>query len=143
LLFLVSCSGPQEPQFLKVSDVELKDMSLDNVTVNSFLHYHNPNRIGLNVKATNIGVTVNDIAVGNLKQLEKVEIEKQSDFAVPVTISFPPKDIIKKGGLLKSVLQAYANEKVRMRYEGTMTFTVAGIDFDIPVDYEEEIQIRK
>jgi len=140
---LVACSGPQEPKFVRVTDIEIKEMNRDKITLNSFLHYHNPNKVGVQVKATNITVTVNDIMVGNLKQLYKVAIAKESDFSIPVTTSFPPKDIFKNGGLLKSVLQAYANEKVRLHYKGIMTFTIAGIDFDIPVDYHEEIELRK
>ncbi len=140
---MISCSLPTEPQFLKVSNVEVKEMSFDKVTINSFLHYHNPNNIKGQFKATDIKVTVNDIDVGSLKQLEKVAVPRKSDFKIPVTISFPPKDIFKKKGLLKSVLQAYANDKVALHYLGTMTFTIAGKDFKIPIDYKDDIILKK
>jgi len=143
LFCFISCTLPTEPQFLKVSNVEVKDMSFDNVTINSFLHYHNPNNIKGQFKATDITVTVNDIDVGNLNQLETVMIPSKSNFSIPVTISFPPKDILKKKGLLKSVLQAYANDKVALHYLGTMTFTIAGKDFKIPIDFKDDIILKK
>lgn len=143
ILFLSSCSKPQEPQFIKIDEIEAEDMSMENVTLNSKLHYHNPNAIGATVKSTDILVTINDISIGNVKQTSVVSIEKSSDFEVPVSISFPPKKILGEENLLKSVLQLYSNSKVKVHYKGTMTFTVAGFDFDIPIDYLEEIPLKK
>lgn len=144
LIFLLSsCSGPQSPVLKSIADVEVREMNFNNVTLDSELLYHNPNALGANVKSSDIAVSVNDIPVGNVKQLATVEIEGKSDFTVPVTISFPPKDILKKEGLLKSVLQVYANEKAIIKYLGTMTFTIGGIDFDVPIDHEEEVALKK
>lgn len=142
LLFLISCSAPTAPYFKEMSDIKVQNLSLKNVTLESKLIYHNPNLVGANVKRSSIDITVNDVAVGRVEQNENIEVSANSDFELPVIISFPPKDIFQSKGLLRSALQVLANEKADVVYKGTMTISVAGVEFDIPVNYEDEVTLK-
>jgi len=99
--------------------------------------------VGATVVRSETHVTVNGIAVGKVDQIEQIEVPGKGDFKVPVSISFPPKEIFKSKGLLRSAIQILSNEKAKVEYKGTMTFSVAGVEFELPVDHSEEIDIKK
>jgi len=146
LLFIfcvVSCSNNVAPTFKKADNIVIKEMTYQKVTLESDLNFYNPNRIGGQVKAFDIEVVVNDINVGKAVQKDETKILAKQDFIIPTTISFPPKKILGSEGLMKSALQLFANEKANVHYSGIMTITVAGIDFDLPVDFQEEIPLKR
>jgi LEA14-like dessication related protein len=146
LLFIVlcsiSCSAPTAPYFKSISVVEVQDLKLNNVTLTTNLLYHNPNLVGATVTRSETKVTVNHIEVGEVIQDQSIEVSSKSDFTLPVTISFPPKKIFKNKGLLKSALQILSNEKANVHYKGSLTIKVAGVEFDLPIDHEEEVEIK-
>jgi len=125
-----------------MSDIQVQNLSLKNVTLESKLIYHNPNLIGATVVNANTDISVNGINVGRVEQNQKIDVPANSDFELPIVISFPPKDIFKSKGLLRSALQVISNEKADVVYKGMMTIRVAGVEFNIPVDYEDEVILK-
>ncbi len=142
-ILISSCSTYKEPEFRKATKINIKELNVRNVTLESDLIYFNPNVIGANISAFDIMVNVNNIEIGKLNQNGDVLIEANSEFVIPTSVSFPPKKILKSEGLLKSALQLFSNERALVEYKGHVTLKLGGIEFEIPLNYQEEIELSK
>lgn len=143
-MLIVSCSGPQEPVFVGMQDVEVVSFTMQNATVKGSAKYYNPNPFGVKIKSSNFDVKANDIEIGNVTQEHGIDVSGEEEFMVPLIVSFPPSKVLADGdNLLTSVFKALGNKKIQMQYKGTLTIDVAGVDMDIPFEYEEEINLKK
>ncbi len=144
LLFLGACSGPQEPVFKKVENIRSEMISTGRISISGDALYFNPNTISGTVTATDITVFANDIDAATIEQSLEIEAPAQSEFRIPFTFTTTPRAILQQdaGGALGGILNAVLNKKVDLRYEGFVTIKVAGIPFNVEVDYEEEVEIK-
>lgn len=140
---LFACSGPSEPVFKRVANISVKEIKNGRVTINATALFHNPNPVGGTLEAIDIDVWANDTEVGKIEQSLRTEIKGNAAFEVPLTFSFPLKEIAKnEGGLIGSLLTAVLNRKVDMEYKGALTVNLVGVHFDVPVDDEEEVTLK-
>lgn len=139
-----SCQITEEPEFLSIGESKIISLNKDIVEISSYAHFFNPNDIGCDIIATNIEVDINGIDVGDVNQAGAIELEANQNFAVPLSIKFPPSAFIKdKLGLLNIALGTITNKMIEVQYEGTVTLSKLGAEFEIEVEGEEEIPFKK
>ena len=103
----------------------------------------NPNSIGAKLMKTDLDIFINDIEVGKANQRLYTEIGPNSEFTIPVKCDFSAKDLLKdQGNTLGGLLNALVENKVDLTYKGTVRLKIAGLEFDVPVDYEQEIKLK-
>ena len=93
---------------------------------------------------SDIDVIVNGINVGKAKQKESTAISANADFTLPMQIQFPPSKIFKdKNSLINFALSALGSKKIDLQYKGSVTISVLEIPFNVPVDYKDEIKLKR
>lgn len=143
LLQLFSCSGPKEPEFLRIENLKTEQKSKMDYKVTADFIMFNPNSIGAKLIKTDLDIFVNKVKVGNANQRIYSEVPANAEFTIPVDCTFGIKDIMAdQGGSLGGLLNAVLEKKLDLKYEGTIRLKVAGIEFDVPVEYEQEIVIK-
>ncbi len=144
LIGVLSCSAVQEPVFKKMKDLRVEEMSVNLITLTAVANYYNPNPVKCKLIGTDIGVFVDDKEIGRIQETNAVSIASNSDFDIPVKISFPPKKLLEgNGGLLSSVITAVLDKKVDVKYDGFITLDFAGVKIKVPVNYEEKILLKE
>lgn len=142
-LSLTGCTKPNAPSFKKFQDIKITQVRKDSVTLNAQALYYNPNIIGGKVIDANIDVFVNDIAIGKLNQTQQIAIPKESEFEVPITIIFNPKQVLNEnGGFLQQALKSFFKNELAVRYEGTATMEILNIPFKVPVNYTDTVRLK-
>jgi len=143
LLFFVACSAPEEPEFKHMKNFSAKIVSMNSVQVSGISVYHNPNPMGGNLVAMDMEVWVDDISVGQLKKSLSVNVPARGEFELPFEVEFDPKKVFKSEGLLGGVMAILGNRKMNVKYQGTVTMEIMKVNFDVPVDFTEEITLGK
>lgn len=143
LFFFAACSGPQPPVFVEMKNIKIDDIRNDEVFLTGDAVFMNPNPIAGKLVKTNLSVMVNDIEAGTAKQEVSVEINENSEFTVPVNINFPYSKILaNKKGLVKGLLNALLDQKAAAHYTGSITVNFLKIDFEVPVNHEEDVSLK-
>jgi hypothetical protein len=143
-LVLTSCSKIKDPTFEKITDLAVKEVSINKVVLKAEAKYFNPNAIGGEIKYTDIKVNVNNVDLGSIAQTFTSEIKGKSDFSIPIIIEFSPKEIFKSdGGFLKGILNAALNKNVDVKYQGHAVIEIMDVDIKIPIEHEEVVHLKK
>ncbi len=143
VLFCASCKGPKPPEFKRISNIIVTEASLVNIRIIAQAEYFNPNPFGVKVKKWDVNVRANGAAVGKIEQSGEIEIARKGDFTVPFIVNFPPSKILEReSGLLGSILTSYLDRKIELEYLGTMTMSLMGVSFDIPIEYKETVDLK-
>ena len=144
LAALISCSAVKEPVFKKMKDLRVEEMSANLITLTATANYYNPNPVKCTLVGTDIGVFIDDKEIGRINETSAVSIKSNSDFDIPVKISFPPKKLLEgNGGLLSTVITAFLDKQVDVKYDGSITLDFAGVKIRVPVNYEEKILLKE
>jgi len=94
------------------------------------LVYHNPNKIGFQVKRTESDIYVDGVYLGHAVSDTIIKVDKKSDFIIPIQVQTDMKN------LYKNAWSALTNKSVLVKAKGTITAGVAGVFKTIPLDYE-------
>lgn len=140
---LFSCSKPQEPVFKRITNIEVQEISGGSVTVAAQALYFNPNSIGGSLNTLQVDVWANENKIGTIDQDLDLAIQPNSDFTIPIVITFPLSELAKdQGNLIGGLIKAMLNKRVDMEYKGTLFVSLAGIRFKVPFEEEEEVTIK-
>lgn len=140
LIALSACSGLSAPSFVGMEEVKIRSAGVKTMKFVGKAVYNNPNPIGGTLVHTNIKIFVDDVEVTEIDQENKTAIPANSDFQIPVEFSFNPKVLVnneklKVGKLLRRILK----DGIDVKYDGTVTISIKGIEFDVPIHYKEKV----
>ena len=141
-VFLFSCSGPQEPEFERVENIKHVQKGKLEYTLTADIIMSNPNSISAKLMKTDLDILVNEIKVGKANQRLYTEVGANSEFTIPVTCNFSAAEILKdQNNSIGSLLNVLLDKKVDLQYVGSVRLKLAGLEFDVPVDYKQEIKL--
>jgi LEA14-like dessication related protein len=144
LISITACSGPREPEFRKMVNIQVEEATLNNIQITAEAVYYNPNVIGITFDQSDVFVKANGFEVGKIEMTEPEKIYAKTEFAIPVEVNFPPSKIFEReSGLLSSIISTYLDRKIDLEYYGSVTMEIGGIKFKIPVEYEETVDLKK
>ncbi len=144
MLSLFSCGEVvKEVEFRKIDNLDVKEWSMDNVTVSADISFFNPNKVGIFLERFSFNVFVNDREVATINQEVKTELAASKVFISPMIFSFSPKQIFKKFGMspLEIGLEILTKKELEIMYKGNAIVSKAGMELKVPV--EEIIFLKK
>ncbi len=141
-LLLISCSGPEKPEFTKLDNVKFKSASLQEmkVTLSGDAVLFNPNPVGTNISKMDFDVYANGKKVTQIKQNVTASIPGDSEFKLPLEFDIPIKDVI--DDIKPTLSDVFDKKKLKYKVDGHLTVNIAGADLKIPVTYEDEEEIK-
>ena len=148
LLFLfafiiTSCNAPEYPEFRKMENVSFKSLSFDDgisVTLNGDAVFFNPNLLGANVTELDCDVFINGKKVTHINQDISAEMKGNSEFKLPLDFKVPLKEVFKD---VKPTLgNIFKKKKIEYRLVGSLKVGLGNIEMSIPVEYEDEEEVK-
>ncbi len=139
VLFL-NCSGPKSPSFKKLENVEVTPNDQEHISLKADAIYHNPNPVGGMLTYSDITISIDGVEVSHIKQEHAIAVPQSQDFAVPILIDINGKKVLEENkGFLKNTIKQFLTKKLELTYKGTVTIQVMNIEFDVPIDYTENV----
>ena len=129
-IWLNSCSTPKELEYRDFRNLTIDKLGFSSTTIKMDLVYYNPNNFGLQLKATDLDIFLDDNYLGHTIQEEFVSIPSREEFIVPVKIDVDMKN------LLKNSLVTLINNEVSIKVTGTIKVGKGNIFKNFPVNYE-------
>lgn len=135
---LFSCAPTEEIQFKRVKNINLT-ASENNPLLKADMLLYNPNTSKMKLKKLDLVVQLNGKETGFVKQKLNQVIPPKSDFTVPIELTVSLKEI----GLLDALSSILGGKKNKVRITGKIRGSIHGMAMSIPVDFTEEIRIKR
>lgn len=137
-LVLAGCLPKEELQFKKVRNV-LVTASGTSPVLKGDLVLFNPNNKRMKLKGLDLIIQLNGKEAGVVDQKLKQVIPANAEFTVPIEVTISLKEI----GLLDALSSILGGKKNMVRIAGKVRGSVNGFTVSVPVDYTEEIKIKR
>jgi LEA14-like dessication related protein len=124
-----SCGQIKEPQFRRVENFGVKNVSLQDATVGLDITYFNPNNFGVAVKEADIDLYVDSVYIGKFMQLNQVDVMGTSEFSIPI------EGIISWKKIAQSGLYKKAGREVLVKANGKVKVGKAGVFVNKDIEY--------
>ena len=147
ITLFISCDIQyKEPEFKRIENIFVEKISDKNITITSDVVFFNPNNVSVYLIGTELDVIANEVKVSHIYQTANTEIPKQSEFKTPIKVNFKPSELVKNKSsiidLISGGLEYLKDKTIDIKYVGTLEFKVAGIKFDVPVEFEEKVKLK-
>lgn len=137
-LCLAGCLPKEELQFKKVTNISLTASGATPILKGDLLLY-NPNKKRMKLKKLDLIIELNGKQAGLVDQTLNQIIPAQDEFTVPIEVTVSLKEI----GLLEAISGILGGKKNSVRIQGKIRGSVNGVTMSVPVDYTEEIRIKR
>ena len=140
LLAVSACNAPQAPDFQGVRNLKIDVQGMSGARINGDAAFFNPNDRSVTLKGVNVEVSVENKKVKDIEREYDITAEPNSDFTVPIDVTISLADL--NMGLLSTALSMLNGDKKKVRYKGKARVQMYGITFNVPFDYEDEVDIQ-
>ena len=135
---LVGCVPKEELQFKKVKNVMLTASGTTPILKGDLLLY-NPNDKRMKLKKLDLIIDLNGKKAGIVDQRLSQVIPAKDEFTVPIEVAISLKEM----GLLDAISGILGGKKNIVRIKGKIRGSVNGMTISVPVDYTEEIRMKR
>lgn len=137
----------RKPEFKRFENLKVKSISSTIYDIDADVVVYNPNGVSVYLNKTDIEVFANEIKISTIKQTNRTEVSKESEFSIPLKANLNVMDLVKDESsvlnIINSSISAFKDKKVDLKFNGTAEFEVAGVKFDVPIEYEEIVNLKK
>ena len=137
---IAACSAPEAPDFQGVENLKIDVRGLSGARINGDAKFFNPNRRPVTLKGVDVEVSVENKKVKNITREYDIKAEPNSEFTVPIDVTLSLADL--NMGLLSTALSMMNGETKKVRYKGKARVKMYGLTFNVPFDYEDEVDIE-
>jgi LEA14-like dessication related protein len=139
---MISCKEVKDPEFRKIDEFGLRNLSLQEARVGFNVTYFNPNDFGVTVKEAEANIYLDSTFMGTFTQDTAIQVNKQSDFTIPFSGTIP----LRKAMELN--LESLSQKDILLKADGNVKVGKAGIYVSRPIHYQglhrlDEIQLNK
>lgn len=143
MLLFTSCTEPKYPEFEKIGNVNLVESNKNHLILSADLSFHNPNLVGGTMQLQDVDVLINDQKLGQV-QSKDFEVPAQKDFVIPMNFKFSYEDIKNNAeGNILGILNSLVTKKLKVQYQGKLVYKLGVFSYDYPLDYTEDISLKK
>jgi LEA14-like dessication related protein len=137
-LILTGCLPKEDLQFKKVKNVSLTASGTTPILKGDLLLF-NPNDKRMKLKKLDLIIDLNGKEAGMVDQRLRQVIPANDEFTVPIEVVVSLKEM----GLLDAISGILGGKKNTVRIRGKIRGSVNGMTISVPVDYTEEIRIKR
>jgi LEA14-like dessication related protein len=96
-LLLTGCVNFEEPEFVGVNSVAIKELTLMQVTTAMNVRVHNPNQHSITIESTEVDVIIKDTKAGKLTIDSPIVIQAQADADCDFVAIIKTKEAVRAG----------------------------------------------
>jgi LEA14-like dessication related protein len=120
-MFFISCGKVQEPQFRRIENFGVKNVSLQDATVGLEITYFNPNGFGVAVKEAVIDLYIDTVFIGQFLQPNQIDVTGEAEFSIPIEGKVSWRKIA------QSNLHKQAGKEVLVKADGSVKVGKGGV----------------
>lgn len=139
-VMIASCQRPVAPEFEGVKNLKIDIEGLAGARINGDAVFFNSNNKRIKIKGVDVEVSVDNKKVKDIAREYDITAMPKSQFTVPIDVTLSLKDL--NQGLLSTAMSMLNGEEKKVRYKGKARVQVYGVSFNVPFDYEDEVQIH-
>lgn len=129
VVLFVSCGKVQEPQFRRIDNFGVKNVSFQDATVGLQITYFNPNGFGVAVKEADIDLFIDTVFVGKFLQPQQISVGEEAEFSIPIEGKISWRKIA------QSNLHKQAGKEVLVKAAGTVKVGKGGVFVNKAINY--------
>lgn len=137
----------KKPEFKRIENLNIKSLNTTLTEVTADVVVYNPNSFSIDLNSIEIDVFANELKLSHISQIQNIAIAKKSESTIPLKANVNLIDLIKNESsilnLINSGLSSFQENKIDLNFVGTAEFEVAGVRFDIPISYQEVVELNK
>ena len=130
VFFMTSCRAPKDLVYRDFKNLSIDKLGFGSSKIKLDLVCYNPNNFGLQLKNTDLDITLDDNYLGHTAQEYQVTIPKRGEFTLPVEIEVDMKN------MLKNTLNTLMGKEVLVKVTGKVKVGKANVFKSFPVNYE-------
>jgi LEA14-like dessication related protein len=134
-LVISACGKIKDPEFRRVENFGVKSFGIEKVDVGLNVTYYNPNNFGVSVKEAGADFYIDSVYMGKFTQDQEIEVEKNSEFSVPLSGSIP------LATALKLKINDLASRDLLLQANGSVKVGKAGVFISRPFTYSGKHKI--
>ncbi len=144
-IFLIfsSCSISKKPEFKYITNIDVKNVSMRNITIQADAVFNNPNNLNGKLSIDDIKVFVDNIDVGSISSKE-FDVPSKKEFTIPLEGTFSLSKIYEenKNSLLNSVIKMVQTDSLLIRYEGNLKYHFGNFSYPYKINKEQEVSLK-
>ncbi len=126
----LSCSSPQELVYNRYKNLQIEKIGFGNSAVRLDLEYYNPNYFGLQLKRSELDITLNGAYLGKSTSDTLIYIPRRDTFTLPIKFEVDMKN------LFKNAFTTLGGKEVLVKVNGKIKVGKANVYMSMPIDYE-------
>ncbi|MHA7058989.1 LEA type 2 family protein [Aquimarina sp. M1] len=143
LTCIISCSVSRKPEFKYISNIEVKNVSMRNVTLKADAIFHNPNNLSGKLSLNDIHIFVDNIDMGTISS-QSFDVPPKREFIIPIEGKVSLSKIYSeyKNNLLGSVLKIVQTDSLLVHYKGNILYNFGSFSYPYNIDKEQKIRLK-
>ncbi len=143
IMLTISCSVKGKPVFTKVDNVNVLSIKRDTLELGATLFFKNPNIVGGEIQINDVKVSIDKKEVAQVIS-NKVPVPANEAFQIPIKARIPLSEIFGEGkdNIIKGMLGALFTKKIKVQFEGSVTYELIGFSHTYFINQIEEIDIK-
>jgi LEA14-like dessication related protein len=138
-VFAASCAAPEAPDFKGVENMKVNVEGLSKARINGDAVFFNPNDRKITLKKVDVEVSVEGQKVKDISREFDITAEPNSEVTVPIDVELTLEDL--NMNLLSTAMSMLNGAEKKIRYKGKARVKMYGFSFNVPFDYEDDVNI--
>ncbi|AXT50128.1 hypothetical protein D1818_04515 [Aquimarina sp. BL5] len=141
---IISCSTSKKPEFKYITNIDVKNISIRNVTIKADAVFNNPNNLKGKLSIDDIHIFVDNIDVGTTSSKE-FDVPSKKEFTIPLEGTFSLSKIYEenKNNLLSSVLKMMQTDSLLIQYKGNIKYHFGNFSYPYKIDKEQKVSLNQ
>lgn len=134
-----SCSAPEAPDFKGIENLKVDVEGLNRARINGDAIFFNPNNRQITLKQVDVEVSVEGQKVKDISREYDITADPNSEVSVPIDVTLTLEDL--NMNLLSTAMSMLNGAEKKIRYKGKARVKMYGFSFNVPFDYEDDVNI--
>ncbi len=130
VIALFGCSSPQMLVYTDYKNLRIGKLGFSNSEINLDLQYYNPNNFGLQLRNSDLDVSINNTFLGHSSSDTLINIPRRDTFLLPIKFAVDMQNIF------RNTFNTLSGNEVLIKVTGKLKVGKANVFISMPVNYE-------
>ena len=140
---ITSCSVSKKLEFKYIDTIEVKNISMRNITLKADAVFNNPNNVKGKLSIEDMHIFVDNIDAG-IVSAQEFDVPKKNEFIIPLEGTFSLSKVYKenKNSILGSVLKVIQTDSLNIQYKGVIRYHLGSFSYSYRINKEQKVRLK-
>lgn len=129
---VLSCSTPKALEYQTFYNFNIEKLGFNNSTISLDLEYYNPNNFGMQLRNTDLDISINGNLLGHTSLDTLIRIPRKDTFSIPIKFD------VDMQNAFKNAWSTLIGKEILVKLSGKVRVGKANIFMTLPVEYESK-----